>query len=175
MLNNSVRNTTTLETGIATTTTTLTKVAKFKSDYDAVSAVGAGTVTGGTLAVGSWALVSALGSASSGTAIAGLSGAAATNATLAWFGGGALAAGGVGMSGGALVLGGIVAIPLVFVAAKGTHKKAEEIEDEIAKVEATMATLKEQLDAMPDFLSAVKTRRDETTSNVRHSRRMSRA
>ena len=48
---------------------------------------------GGLLAVGSWTLVSMLGTASTGTAIATLSGVAAHNAILAWFGGGALAAG----------------------------------------------------------------------------------
>ncbi|MOA59596.1 hypothetical protein D3C78_1842590 [compost metagenome] len=72
-------------------------------------------------------MVTALGSASTGAAIAGLSGVAATNATLAWFGGGALAAGGAGMAGGAVVLGGLFAIPLVYFAAKGSHKKAKEL------------------------------------------------
>ncbi|AVI91336.1 hypothetical protein CW753_18200 [Klebsiella pneumoniae] len=54
------------------------------------------------MALGAWALVSAIGTASTGTAIGTLSGVAATNATLAWFGGGAVAAGGAGMSGGML-------------------------------------------------------------------------
>jgi hypothetical protein len=66
------------------------------------------------------------------------------------------------MSGGALVLGGIVAIPLVFIAAKGTHKKAKEIEEEIAKVEAATTTLREQLDAMPNLIAAVEARGGET-------------
>jgi hypothetical protein len=48
-----------------------------------------GTSVGLSTALGTWALVGTLGSASTGTAIATLSGAAATNATLAWLGGGA--------------------------------------------------------------------------------------
>lgn len=51
-----------------------------------------------------WALVGALGRASTGVAIAALEGAAAHDATLAWFGGGALADGGGGMALGSLVL-----------------------------------------------------------------------
>ncbi|TPR14257.1 hypothetical protein [Apilactobacillus timberlakei] len=91
------------------------------------------------------ALVSSLGTASTGAAISGLSGAAATNATLAWLGGGSIAAGGAGVAGGEAVLG---AIPIVgwalsgvtlaatgfFVnnkngkTAKQAYKKAEKVE-----------------------------------------------
>lgn len=111
------------------------KVEKFNSDFSSVAAVGAGGAAGGALAVGSWALVTLLGSASTGTAISTLSGVAATNATLAWFGGGALAAGGAGMTGGMAVLGGVVAIPLVYIAASSTHKKAKKLEEAAVELE----------------------------------------
>lgn len=89
-------------------------------------------------ALGAWALVSTLGSASTGAAIAGLSGVAATNATLAWFGGGALAAGGGGVMAGTTVLGGIVAIPALAIFGVFNHlsanKKIAEIEREMRKI-----------------------------------------
>jgi hypothetical protein len=94
----------------------LEKMETFYLGYSHAVSVGAGATLGSTLAVGSWALVSVLGSASTGTAIVGLSGIAATNATLAWFGGGSLAVGGAGMAGGATVLGGILLVPLVYFA-----------------------------------------------------------
>lgn len=117
------------------------KVSRFNAGFNAAITVGAGSIAGGSLAVGSWGLVMAVGSASTGAAISGLYGVAATNATLAWFGGGALAAGGAGMAGGAAVLGGLFALPLVYFAAKGSHKKAGKFEQ--AKVE-----LMEQMDRL---------------------------
>lgn len=90
-----------------------------------------GSTLGGLAAVGSWTLVSLLGTASTGTAIASLSGIAAHNAILAWFGGGALVAGGGGMAVGTLTLGAIVAVPIVIFSAYKTHSKASEIEVQI--------------------------------------------
>ena len=118
---------------------TIDNIASFSRDLTDVTgrtfgSVTAGSIAGGSLAAGSWALVSLLGSASTGTAISGLTGVAATNATLAWFGGGSLAAGGAGMAGGTAVLGGLVALPLIYIAAKNTHKKAEELEKETAEI-----------------------------------------
>jgi hypothetical protein len=150
---------------IEATTSTLSQVAKFQKEYGSVSSIGAGVVTGSTMAIGSWALVSTFGAASTGAAIAELSGVAATNATLAWFGGGSLAAGGAGMTGGAFILGGLVAIPLVVVAAKGTHKKAKEVEDETTKVEEAAVALRGQIDAMTEALPLVQSKKrdaDET-------------
>lgn len=106
-----------------------------------------GGVVGGCGAVGAWTLVSFAGSASTGTAIGTLSGAAGSNATLAWFGGGALAAGGAGMAGGTLVLGSLVFAPLVYFAARGSHKKSAEIEKEVVRVDADHQKLK---DVIPD-------------------------
>lgn len=135
---------------------TLDKVGRFNSGFNSAISVGAGSIAGGSLAVGSWALVTALGSASTGAAIAGLSGVAATNATLAWFGGGALAAGGAGMAGGAAVLGGLFTIPLVYFAAKGSHKKAKELEEAKTELEEAVMQIREQITALPSILAAAK-------------------
>jgi hypothetical protein len=150
---------------IEATRSTLSQVAKFQNEYGSVSSIGAGVVTGSTMAIGSWALVSTFGAASTGAAIAELSGVAATNATLAWFGGGSLAAGGAGMTGGAVVLGGLVAIPLVVIAAKGTHKKAKEVEDETAKVEEATVTLQGQIDAMKEVLPLVQSKKRDADAS----------
>lgn len=138
---------------------TLEKVKRFNAGFNSAINVGAGSIAGGSLAVGSWGLVTALGSASTGMAISGLSGVAATNATLAWFGGGALAAGGAGMAGGAAVLGGLFAVPLVYFAAKGTHKKAKKFEDSKIEVELSITGLKTQIAEFPKILSAVQEKR----------------
>lgn len=138
---------------------TLDKVKRFNAGFNSAINVGAGSIAGGSLAVGSWGLVTVLGSASTGMAISGLSGVAATNATLAWFGGGALAAGGAGMAGGAAVLGGLFAVPLVYFAAKGTHKKAKNFEDAKVVVEESIARLKTQIVEFPEILSAVQEKR----------------
>ncbi len=96
--------------------------------YSSAMAASQGAGLGAATAAGSWALVSLLGTASTGTAIGTLSGAAATNATLAWLGGGALAAGGGGMAAGLLTLGGLVALPLIAFSAWSTHSKADDIQ-----------------------------------------------
>jgi membrane protein implicated in regulation of membrane protease activity len=142
---------------------TISSVEKFHSDYNAAIGIGAGTIAGGSLAVGSWALVGALGSASTGAAISGLSGVAATNATLAWFGGGALAAGGAGVSGGMAMLGGIVAVPLVAIASFGTHKKAREIEEEKIKLDKVIIQQKEHLATLPSVLEITREKKVEIT------------
>ena len=140
---------------------TLEGVNKFNSDYNAAIGIGSGTIAGGTLALGSWALVGAFGSASTGTAIAGISGAAATNATLAWLGGGTLAAGGAGVSGGMMMLGGIVAVPLILIASAGTHKKAKEFEEAIEKLTGVIGQQEIHLAHLPDALETVELRRTE--------------
>ena len=124
-------------------------IERFNQQYSGVLSMGFGGVVGGSVALGAWALVSAIGTASTGTAIGTLSGVAATNATLAWFGGGALAAGGAGMSGGMLVLGGIVAAPIIYFAAKGTRTKARAFQDQQVLVEQEhekLRTLKPELE-----------------------------
>jgi hypothetical protein len=140
----------------------LDKVERFNSGFNSAINVGAGSIAGGSLAVGSWALVTTLGSASTGIAISGLSGVAATNATLAWFGGGALAAGGAGVAGGAAVLGGLFAVPLVYFAAKGSHKKAKELEEANTELKGAAVRVREQIAASPAILAAVKDKEQET-------------
>ncbi|PGN04342.1 hypothetical protein [Priestia megaterium] len=104
-----------------------------------------GASAGVSSALGAWALVSTLGTASTGTAIGTLSGAAATNATLAWFGGGALAAGGGGMAAGTVILGGIVVIPALTLVGVFNHvqanKKIKEIEKQMNEVVASIDQL----------------------------------
>lgn len=139
----------------------LNRINKFNSEYNAAIGIGTGTVAGGSLAVGSWALVGALGSASTGAAISGLSGVAATNATMAWFGGGALTAGGAGMAGGMAVLGGLVAVPLICIASIGTHKKAKEFEEEIVKLDAAILEQKKHLATLPETLKSVEDKKLE--------------
>lgn len=145
------------------TVKTLSSVEKFHSDFNAAIGIGAGTAAGGSLAVGSWALVGALGSAGTGAAISGLSGAAATNATLAWLGGGTLAAGGAGVSGGMAVLGGIVAVPLIAIASYSTHKKANETQEETVKLDRVIAEQKKHLLALPDVLQTIRQKKLEIT------------
>ena len=93
---------------------------RWQVQYEAVSAAATAGVTvgsvvlGGASVVGAYALVGAVGVASTGTAIAGLSGAAASSATMAALGGGAVASGGLGIVGGMVALTGIgtvVAVP----------------------------------------------------------------
>jgi len=145
-------------------TQALDQVARFNAGFNSAINLGAGSIAGGSLAVGSWRVVMAVGSASTGAAISGLSGAAATNATLAWFGGGALAAGGTGMAGGAAVLGGLFAIPLVFFAAKGSHKKAREFEKAKTELMETIEKLREQAAAFKENLVTVEAKSKMTTT-----------
>lgn len=137
-------------------TQTLNKVARFNAGFNSAINLGAGSIAGGSLAIGSWGLVMAMGSASTGAAISGLSGVAATNAALAWFGGGALAAGGAGMAGGAAVLGGLFAIPLIFFATKGSYKKAKELEEAKIALDVSIDQLHEQTEGLITMLVTVK-------------------
>nr|WP_304151690.1 hypothetical protein [Mitsuokella multacida] len=85
----------------------------------AAGAVAAGTATGAA----TLGLVTAFGTASTGTALATLSGPAYVHATLAALGGGSLATGGLGMAGGAAVLGAVVAAPMLAVASFAADRK----------------------------------------------------
>jgi hypothetical protein len=128
-----------------------------------------GTTAGLSTALGAWALVGTLGTASTGTAIATLSGAAATNATLAWLGGGALAAGGGGMAAGAAVLGGIVILPALAIMGAFSHvaanKKIAKIEEASSNAVQAIATFqKTKLN-----LNALQRRSDELASTITRS------
>lgn len=142
---------------------TLEKLHSFKTSYNSALNAGFGGAVGGATAVGAWAVVSMVGSASTGAALSGLSGVAAYNATLAWFGGGALAAGGAGMSGGMMVLGGIVAAPIIFLSATSSYKKAKKIMLENEKVLKEANTLLKllpeaeiQLSSLRKYYSVIK-------------------
>ena len=131
------------------------KLKGFNSDFKIAMNIGYGGVAGGVTGLGAWAMVSLLGTASTGTAITGLSGVAATNATLAWFGGGAIAAGGAGMAAGTLVLGGIVLVPLIYLAAKKSYKDAEEYKVKTPELEADYIKLKTSYDETKAVLANV--------------------
>jgi hypothetical protein len=128
----------------------------------AVSAVGAGVGA----AKGAFALVGALGAASTGVGIGSLSGAAATNALLAWFGGGAIAAGGGGMALGTYVIGGMYVAPVVAVGGLVLAGQAEKQLTEAKKYEANVAVAIEKIDTMRDVLKRVVRRIDELRDTV---------
>lgn len=71
------------------------------------------------------ALVTSVGTASTGAAISGLSGAAAESATLAWLGGGALSTGGLGVAGGTLVLNAATAGPALLIGGLALNGQGE--------------------------------------------------
>ena len=98
----------------------------------AAGAVAAGSVTG----VAALGLVTAFGTASTGTALATLSGPAYVHATLAALGGGSLATGGFGMAGGAAVLGAVVAAPMLAVASFAADRKIRSDYDEALRWQA---------------------------------------
>jgi hypothetical protein len=128
-----------------------------------------GTTAGLSTALGAWALVGTLGTASTGTAIATLSGAAATNATLAWLGGGALAAGGGGMAAGAAVLGGIVILPALAIMGAFSHIAAGR---KIAKIEEASSDAVKGIAAFKKTelnLNALQRRSDELASTITRS------
>jgi hypothetical protein len=136
------------------------------SSYNGILlAGGVGLSIGSVVAVGSYAAVAALGTASTGTAIATLHGAAAASAILAAFGHGALAAGGTGMLGGKLALGGIVLLPVAVIMGFVAHTKADEIIQEAVKIETANRENSEVLSIVkaqvPEF--------DELTSRVQHA------
>lgn len=113
------------------------------SAADTAMNVTKGVSAGVGTALGAWALVSTLGTASTGAAIGSLSGVAATNATLAWFGGGALAAGGGGMAAGTAVLGGIVMLPALVLTGIFSHIKASK---QIQEIERKMLDVLKTID-----------------------------
>lgn len=103
----------------------------------------AGTAVGAAVAAGTFSLVGAFGTASTGVAISSLSGAAATTSTLAALGGGSLASGGLGMLGGVCALGGIAAA--VGIPCAMTVKSYRSVK----KYETTTKEIKELLNKVP--------------------------
>jgi hypothetical protein len=105
---------------------------------------GAGAVASG----GTVALISAFGTASTGTAISSLGGAAATNATLAWLGGGSVAAGGGGVAAGSTLL--LTGVGAVVVLASVTTMVAFNYYDEKQEQERIRLTI-ESLKKVENF------------------------
>ncbi len=113
------------------------------ADFLGTAGIGAGAgILGKSAAL---ALVSALGSTSTGTAIGGLTGAAARSATLAWLGGGSLASGGGGMAAGAAMLANITFIPLailpVAVFTWKAYKQGKRVDDAIEEMDVDQAKM----------------------------------
>lgn len=117
---------------------TLKRAADALGVEDITAAALQGGVTGVATAMGAWALVGYVGTASTGTAISAIGGVAASNATLAFLGGGALAAGGGGMALGTAVLGGITVIPALIIYGLVNHAKAKKEIKRLAEREAEM-------------------------------------
>jgi hypothetical protein len=120
---------------------------------------GVGLGVGSAAAVGSWAAVSALGTASTGAAITTLYGAAHTSATLA-----------------ALV--GIVALPIAAIAGFVAHAKANEINEKAAEIEAANRTnskalvqIQEQTPIFDDLEARVDRAADRLEEAVREANR----
>jgi hypothetical protein len=120
--------------------------------FNSALAAAKGTAVGTATGLGSWALVSAFGTASTGTAIGGLSGIAAHNAAMAWFGGGALAVGGGGMAVGVFVLGGIVALPVLVTTIAAGYKKANRRANELRGI---LDELRSRMDICKRFLQEI--------------------
>jgi len=142
-------------------TNTIERTKRLNARYSSFLHSSAGAVSGSSLAIGSWTMVTVLGTATTGTAIGTLSGVAAFNATLAWFGGGALAAGGAGMAGGMMVLGGIVAFPFIIFWGFTIHKKAKKLEEgcKALKIQIPLFDVKETDGIIEN--KAIKTKHDE--------------
>lgn len=107
------------------------------------ASLSAGGIAGAAAGGGATALMTALGTASTGTALSSLSGTAFTHALLASFGGGSLASGGLGMVGGAVVLGSLITIPALAIAGlvadkqiEKAYTKAKELEKNVVHAQA---------------------------------------
>lgn len=122
-------------------TSNFERIEKLVVRYSEVKAAAGGMSAGSAAVIGSWSVVSVLGTASTGTAIATLSGAAATNATFAWFGGGALAAGGAGIAGGTALLGGVALAPVIGFMSWHSRAKAEQVVEETNRLKVELHKL----------------------------------
>lgn len=140
------------------------RIEKLAVRYSEVQNAAGGLGAGSVAAIGSWSVVSLLGTASTGTAISTLSGVAATNATLAWLGGGALAAGGAGMAGGATLLGGIVIVPAIGIMSWQSRAKAEKLTTETSKIKAELVKLAQAIKQHMDTIVATTAATDRLAS-----------
>ena len=141
------------------------KIQTVNSSLSTTMALGKGSAASAAFTMGSWTLVSMLGSASTGTAIGTLSGVAATNAGLAWFGGGSLAAGGTGMVGGAATLSLIAIVPLIAFSSWKTHKSANELNTEIEKIKRESIKIETSLEDIKNDLYIASSNLTKFTDN----------
>ncbi len=139
----------------------ITRVKHVNVNLDSAMSMAKGTASSAAFTMGSWALVSMIGTASTGTAIGSLSGVAAYNATLAWFGGGSLATGGAGMFGGGLVLGGLASAPMVIYSSWKAHSNANDINKEIEKIRPKLVKIEEEFKVISDKANQVKAYHDQ--------------
>jgi hypothetical protein len=135
----------------------------------AITAAG-GISTGVGTALGTWALVSTFGVASTGTAIGGISGIAATNATFALIGGGTLAAGGGGIAAGMATMTGLFAIPAIVFTGVFSHlsanKKIRKMNDAMAEMKKAIPAIEKDLRNVDDYLNKYHSSILKTTTSV---------
>lgn len=126
-----------------------------KTTLGGLAGAAAGTAGGFAAAGATTAVVSAIGTASTGTAISTLSGVAATNATLAALGGGSLAAGGGGMAAGAAVLGGAAAGAGILVGGIIVNVIGRNLSDNAEKLWEQVQEEKESIDKACTLLDEI--------------------
>ncbi len=129
--------------------------------FHAALSAAKGSTVGAAVGVGSWGLVSAFGTASTGTAIGTLSGIAAHNAALAWFGGGALAAGGGGMAAGSFVFGGMIAIPALLVTIGLGYTKTKK---QVQAIERACGDLSDNIELYKTYLATIRSATEKSNS-----------
>lgn len=112
------------------------------------TSLSAGGIAGAAAGGGAAALMTALGTASTGTALSSLSGAAFTHALLASFGGGSIASGGLGMAGGAVVLGSLITIPALAVAGVVADKQIEKAYTKAKAAESQIEAARKECQAL---------------------------
>lgn len=136
----------------------------------AMTAAG-GIATGVGSAVGTWALASTFGIASTGTAIGGISGVAASNATMALLGGGSLAAGGGGMAAGMMTMTGVFAIPAIIFTGVFSHmsanKKIQKMSDAMVEMTKAIPIIEKDFRSVNEYLNTYYSSIVDVTNTVR--------
>lgn len=137
------------------------------ADVRWLSGAAGAVATGAATAVGVPALVSAVGTASTGATISGLSGAAAQSATMAWLGGGSLAAGGGGVALGATALNFVSIGPALLVTGLVVNGQGEKTMTQAREYAAQVAVAIEQQAAFRNRLEEVQVRVRELSVSLR--------
>ena len=130
--------------------------AKASVFLNSLGSAAAGTA-GGAAAVGAaTAVVSAFGTASTGTAIASLSGAAASNAVLAALGEGSVMAGGLGVAGGTAILSGIAAGAFLYIGGLVTLLNGLDASDKASDATKQAAETEKKVNEAVGYLDSLK-------------------